>query len=453
MEKSITRDMTHGSPAKLIIKFSIPMLIGNLFQQCYNMVDSIVVGKFVDSNALAAVGATGSMVFLIIGLCFGLSAGISIVISQYFGAKDYENVRKGFATATYVVLGAAVILGVVGFLSSRWLLELLNTPASIIEQSDIYMKIVFAGILGTACYNGMSAILRALGDSVTPLIFLIVASVLNVVLDLLFVIVLHWDVPGVALATIISQCVSGAGCVIYAMAKVKILRMPLKQFRPDRVILGKCIRLGIPVALQNALVSVSLMALQGVINGYSEVVIAAHTVVSRIEQLVLQPGMSVGAALSAFTGQNVGAGRNDRAKKGYQSASIIMIIFSLIMLPVMYFGGEFIMMLFTKKENYEVVATGIMAIRITCFFYVPVGLIFVSRNFLSGTGDINVPLVMGITEVICRVLLANVLTLIIGFTGIWWATGLNWFITSLVGIFRVASGKWEKKSIVQASSL
>lgn len=451
MEKTLTRDMTSGSPARLIIKFSIPMLVGNLFQQFYNMVDSIVVGKFVDSNALAAVGATGSLVFLIIGLCFGLSAGISIVISQYFGAKDYDNVRKGFATATYVVLGAAIILGVVGFCFSRPLLELLNTPASIIDQSDMYMKITFAGILGTACYNGMSAVLRALGDSVTPLIFLVVASVLNVVLDLLFVIGFHWNVPGVALATVISQFVSALGCIIYAMAKVKILRMPFKEFRPNREIFHKCIRLGVPVALQNALVSVSLMALQGVINRFDETIIAAHTVVSRIEQLVLQPGMSVGAALSAFSGQNVGAGRIDRAKKGYQAASIIMILFSLLMLPVMYFGGRYIMMLFTKKENFEVVTTGVMAIRITCFFYVPVGMIFVSRNFLSGTGDINVPMVMGITEVICRVMLANVLTMMIGFTGIWWATGLNWFITSLVGIFRVASGKWENKSIVRSS--
>lgn len=443
--------MTNGSPARLIIKFSIPMLVGNLFQQFYNMVDSIVVGKFVDSSALAAVGATGSLVFLIIGLCFGLSAGISIVISQYFGAKDYDNVRKGFATATYVVLGAAIILGIVGFCFSRPLLELLNTPESIIDQSDIYMKITFAGILGTACYNGMSAVLRALGDSVTPLIFLIVASVLNVVLDLLFVIGFHWNVPGVALATVISQFVSALGCTIYAMAKVKILRMPLKEFRPSREIFHKCIRLGVPVALQNALVSVSLMALQGVINSFNETIIAAHTVVSRIEQLVLQPGMSVGAALSAFSGQNVGAGRIDRAKKGYQAASIIMILFSLLMLPAMYFGGRYIMMLFTKKENIEVVTTGVMAIRITCFFYTFVGMIFVSRNFLSGAGDISVPMVMGITEVICRVLLANVLTMMIGFTGIWWATGLNWFITSLVGIFRVASGKWETKSIVRSS--
>jgi Na+-driven multidrug efflux pump len=200
MEKSITRDMTNGSPVKLILKFSIPMLLGNVFQQFYNMVDSIVVGKFVGSDALAAVGATSSLMFLIIGLTFGLSTGVSIVISQYFGAKDYENVKKAFSTAAYLIIAASVIMGTIGFLSSHKLLELLNTPASIIGQSDIYMKICFAGILGTSCYNGMAAILRALGDSITPLKFLALASLLNVVLDLLFVVVFHWDIT-VAIAT------------------------------------------------------------------------------------------------------------------------------------------------------------------------------------------------------------------------------------------------------------
>ncbi len=445
MGKSVTRDMTSGSPARLILKFSIPMLIGNLFQQFYNMVDSIVVGNAVGSDALAAVGATGSLVFLIIGLTFGLSAGISIVIAQYFGAKDYDNVRKAFATATYMVIGVSMLMGLVGFLSSHWLLELLNTPESIIDQSDIYMKITFAGILGVSCYNGMAAVLRALGDSITPLIFLVIASLLNVGLDLLFVIVFHWDVPGVAIATIISQIISAIGCIVYAMAKVKILRMPLREFKPDKEIFKKCVRLGVPVALQNAFVSISLMVMQGVINSYSEVVIAANTVVARIEQLVLQPGMSVGAALASFAGQNIGAGRIDRAKKGFKSAMAIITIFSIIMLPVMYFGGEYVMRLFTKKEDFEVVTIGVQAIRVTCFFYTAVGIIFVTRNFLSGTGDI-----MGFTEVICRVAFANILSLYIGSYGIWWATALTWFITSLIGIFRVASGKWETKSIIHS---
>ncbi len=449
MENSITKDMTVGSPPKMILKFAIPMFIGNLFQQLYNVVDSVVVGKFVGEDELAAVGATGSIGFLIIGLAFGLSAGISIVISQYFGAKDYENVKKAFATATFMIIGAAAIMGIIGFFSCNALLQLLNTPDTIIDQSTLYLKITFAGIFGVTCYNGIAAVLRALGDSFTPLLFLALACLINIILDLLFVIVFHWDVPGVAIATVISQIVSAVGCIIYALAKVKILRIPLKEFKPDSMIFKKCLRLGIPVALQNAFVSISMIALQAVINSYGNIVIAANTAYARIEQLVLQPSMSLGAAVSAFAGQNVGAGRIDRAKKGYYSASLIIIIFSLIMMPAIYFGGEYMMRLFTKKESYQVVEIGVKALQITSFFYSAVGMIFVSRNFLSGTGDINAPMFMGIMEVICRVLLVFILPNFIGVSGIWWATAINWLITALVGIGRVASGRWKTKSLVQ----
>lgn len=451
MTKNMTRDMTEGSPAKLILKFSGPMLIGNIFQQLYNMVDSIVVGKFVNKDALAAVGASGSLIFLIFGLTFGLTAGISIVISQYFGAGDYDKVRKSFATATYMIFVAAVIMGVIGFFVGRPLLNLLGTPPEIIDQSTIYVKISFLGILGIAGYNGISAVLRALGDSITPLIFLIVASILNVVLDLLFVIVFKMGVPGVAIATIISQFVSATGCIIYALNKIKILRMPLNEFKPDRDILKKCIRLGIPVALQNSFVSISMMALQSVINSFQATIMASYTVVNRIEQLVMQPSMSLGAAVASFTGQNIGAGKIERAKKGMRSSVIIILIFSLLMLPVMYFGGEYIMRLFTKKEDYEVVRNGVEGIRITCLFYSFLGLIFVTRNFLSGAGDIKIPMIMGMIEVLVRVSLSIYLSSIIGFHGIFWATALTWFATGIFGAIRVISGKWKNKSVVSES--
>lgn len=448
MSRAITRDMTKGSPIKLILSFSGPMLIGNIFQQFYNMVDAIVVGKFVNKDALAAVGATSSSIFLIFGLTFGLSAGISIIISQYFGAGDYENVRKSFATATYMLLFASVIMGVVGYFASRPLLELLGTPEGIIDQSEIYMKISFLGILGTASYNGMAAVLRALGDSITPLVFLIIASIVNVILDLVFVIVFHMGVPGVAIATIISQFLSGIGCIIYALTKIKLLRIPIKEFKPDREILVKCIRLGIPVALQNSFISFSMLALQSVINSFQEIIIAAYTVVNRIEQLVMQPFMSLGAAIASFTGQNIGAGKTDRVKKGIKSSTILVFIFSLIMLPIMYFGGEYIMRLFTKKEDFEVVRYGVEGIRITSLFYSFLGLILVTRNFLSGAGDIKIPMIMGLVEVVVRVFLSRYLSQYIGFHGIFWATAMTWFITGLVGSLRVISGRWKNKSIV-----
>ncbi|MDF2543580.1 MAG: putative rane protein [Herbinix sp.] len=449
MSKSLVKDMTTGNPAKLILKFAIPMLIGNIFQQFYNMVDSIVVGKFVGHDALAAVGATGPLNFFIFALSFGLSAGISIVISQFYGAKDYENVKKSFATATYIIVGSAMITGVLGFIGSRWLLRLLNTPESIIDQSDLYMKIIFAGILGVTCYNGMSSVLRALGDSVTPLIFLAVASLLNVVLDLVFVVSFGWGVPGVAIATIISQILAAIGCILYAFKKVKLLHMPLKEFRPDKFIFSKCIKLGLPVAIQNALISISTMALQGVINSFGEIVIASATAASRIEQLILQPGMSVGVAVASFTGQNIGANQIERAKKGFYAASKIILIFSLIMLPVIYFGGKSIMMLFTSADDTQVVEIGVEAIRVTCFFYSFVGMIFVSRSFLSGAGDVKIPMVMGFTEVVTRVVISQILSIPFRYHGIWWATALTWFFTCFVGIFRFYSGKWKDKSIIR----
>ncbi|BCJ95611.1 MATE family efflux transporter [Anaerocolumna cellulosilytica] len=450
MAKNLTHDMTLGKPTGLLLKFALPMLVGNLFQQLYNMVDSIVVGRYEGSNTLAAVGTTGPLNFFFFSLALGLAAGVSIVTAQYFGAKDEENVKKSFATAAYIVLGASLIMGIIGYILSEPMLRLLKTPENIIGQANIYMKIVCLGIVAIGAYNGMASILRALGDSLTPLIFLIVACLLNIVLDLLFVVGFGWSVMGVALATVISQVVAAVGCVLYALAKVKILRMPLKDFVPDKEIVKKCLRLGIPVALQNSFVSLSTMALQSIINSYGDTVMAAATAASRIEQLILQPGMSVGAAVAAYTGQNMGAGNIDRVKQGLRSAVRIILAFSLAMLPIIYFGGGFIMDWFTKDNDKLVMQIGIEALRVPCFFYSFVGLIFVTRNMLSGAGDVKIPMMMGFTEVVCRVLFANVLAGVIGYQGIWWATGLTWFFTSIVGCVRYLSGKWKYKSLIQA---
>ncbi|MDF2802443.1 MAG: putative rane protein [Anaerocolumna sp.] len=448
MTKKFTNDMTIGNPAKLLLRFSLPMLIGNLFQQLYNMADAVVVGKYVGKDALAAVGTTGPITFFIFALALGLSAGISIVISQYFGAKDEENVRKAFATAAYTVIGASVIMGILGFVFSRQLLMLLNTPDTIIDQSVIYLRITSLGIVCIGAYNGMASILRALGDSLSPLYFLIVACLTNIILDLIFVIDFGWGVAGVALATIISQFIAAVGCIVYAIKKVKILNMPLKEFVPDKAIFKKCLALGIPVAIQNSFVSLSTMALQSVINGYGETIMAAATAASRIEQLILQPGMSMGAALAAYTGQNIGAREIDRVKQGFRASTKIILIFSVIMLPMVYFGGGFIMDLFTSAQDKEVMRIGIEALRVPCFFYSFVGMIFVTRNLLSGAGDVKIPMAMGLTEVVCRVIFANILSMIFGYQGIWWATGLTWMLTASVGVLRYFSGKWKNKSII-----
>lgn len=447
-KKSLKGDMTEGSPSKLLIRFAIPMLIGNFFQQLYTLVDSIVVGKFVSDNALAAVGSVWAVNFLIISLTMGLAAGIGIIISQFFGAKDYVNVKKSFATATFLLFTISAIMGSLGAVFSYQLLELLNTPAKIIDDANIYLKILCYGIIGNAGYNGMAAVMRALGDSKTPLLFLSVSCLVNIVLVLLFVAVFGWGVPGAGIATIIAQAIAAVGSIIYGLKTMPLLRMPLKDFRIDRKIMKKCIKLGLPAALQNSFVAISTMVIQYVINRQGELVVAAATAAQRIEQVVLMPGMSLGLSVASYTGQNIGAARIDRVKKGFWSATRIIVIFSCIMTPLMYLFGGSVMRLFT--DDPEISRIGSKAVRVTCMFYIPVGMIYVSRNLLSGAGDVKVPMIMGGSEVLTRVIFANVLTAIpaIGYMGIWWASGLNWFITGLIGCIFYAAGRWKYKSIV-----
>jgi putative MATE family efflux protein len=447
-KKSLKGDLTVGNPSKLLIHFAIPMLIGNFFQQLYTLVDSIVVGKFVSDNALAAVGSVWSVNFLIISLTMGLAAGIGIIISQFFGAKDYENVKKSFATATFLLFIISAIMGTLGAIFSYQLLELLNTPATIIDDANIYLKILCIGIIGNAGYNGMAAVMRALGDSKTPLIFLSIACIVNIILVLLFVAVFHWGVAGAGIATIIAQAVAAIGSITYGLKTIPLLRMPLSEFRIDKQIMKKCIKLGLPAALQNSFIAISTMAIQLVINRQGEIVVAAATAAQRIEQVVLMPGMSLGLSVASYTGQNIGAGRIDRVKQGFWSATKIIVIFSCIMMPLIYFFGGSVMRLFT--DDPEIARIGTKAVHVTCMFYIPVGMIYVSRNLLSGAGDVKVPMIMGGSEVLTRVIFSNVLTAIpvIGYMGIWWATGLNWFITGLIGCLFYASGRWKNKSIV-----
>lgn len=449
MAKAVMHDMTEGNPTKLLLKFSLPMIIGNIFQQLYNMVDSIIVGRFVGANALAAVGATGSITFLFFSLAFGLSTGIGIIVSQYFGAKDNERVQKSIATSAYVVVVSSLIMGLLMIVSARWSMEMLNTPEEIIDDAVLYMRVAGAGMLVIGIYNGISAILRALGDSKTPLIFLIVASVVNVVLDLVFVIIFKWSVFGVAFATVIAQFVAALGSLIYAWRKIPLFRMPLHKFVVDKMILNKCLYIGVPVALQSALISVSCIVLQSVVNGFGATVVAAFTVENRFEQLVHQPFNSLGTAMGTYTGQNIGAGNMKRIKQGFWSATKLTIIFSLIMMPIACFGGEAIMGLFTTDP--QVIEQGAIGIRITCFFYIGLGMIYVTRNILNGAGDTKFAMLSGVVEVVCRVGLARPLTLIpgVGMLSIWYTTGLTWLFTGGISVIRYARGKWKAKGIIE----
>ncbi len=449
MNKKHVTDMTQGSPIGHIIKFTLPLLLGNLFQQLYNMVDSIVVGNFVGADALAAVGACSSMNFLFFSLSSGLAIGIGIIVAQYFGAGDEENVRSTIANAIYVLAGAAALVSLIGVLFCPAILRLLQTPDTVIGDSITYMRTTCAGILFIAAYNGIAAMLRALGDSKTPLYFLIVSSIINVVLDLVFVLVLDWGVFGVALATIIAQAVSAVTCMIYAYHKVEYFRLTREQLAYKPQIVERSIRLGVPIALQNSMIAVSCMALQGVVNTFGETIMASYTVIGRIEQVVQQPYSSLGMALTTYCGQNMGAGRTDRVKKGFRQATLMVLVFSLCLIPIAYLFGEQIVGIFVKER--DVIEIGAKAIRINSLCYFGLGMIYVPRAVLNGCGDTGFAMINGATEVGCRVIFSQILTRIpmLGYWGIWLTTGVTWVTTALVCVMRYFQGIWLWKRVVK----
>lgn len=443
-------DMTVGNPASHIIKFTLPLLLGNLFQQLYNMVDSIVVGNFVGANALASVGACGSMNFLFFSLSSGLAIGIGIIVAQFFGAGDERNVRSTIANSIYVLAGASILVSVMGILFCPAILRLLQTPDTIIGDSIIYMRTTCAGTIFVAAYNGVAAMLRALGDSKTPLYFLIVSSIINVVLDLAFVLGLDMGVMGVALATIIAQAVSAVTCIIYAYKKIEYFRLTREQMQVNIQIILKSVNTGVPIALQNSMIAVSCMVLQGVVNTFGETIMASYTIIGRIEQIVQQPFSSLGAALTTYSGQNIGAGKTERVKKGFRQATIMVLIFSICLIPIAYLFGEQIVSIFVKDS--EVIRIGAKALRINSLCYFGLGMIYVPRAVLNGCGDTGFAMINGFAEVVCRVLYSQVLTRIpvLGYWGIWFTTGATWATTAVVCVIRYLQGKWRYKSVVKA---
>ena len=441
--------MTVGNPTRHILKFTLPLLIGNLFQQLYNMVDSIVVGRYVSAHALAAVGACGSLNFLFFSLSSGLSVGIGIIAAQYFGANDEKQLKKTIANSIYVLASAAAVVTLIGVIFARPILQLLQTPDVYINDSIDYFRVTCIGIIGVAFYNGVAALLRAVGDSKTPLYFLILSSIINVGLDLLFVICFGMGVVGVGLATIIAQAVSAVVSMIYAYHKVSYFCLSKKDLHPDTSMIRDSFRLGAPVAFQNSMIAVSCIALQAVVNGFGPDVASAYTITGRIEQLVQQPYGSLGMALTSYAGQNIGAKKQERVVEGFRKATLIVLVFSLIMLPMFFFFGKYICGIFVKEEAADVIALGAKALRITSPFYFALGMIYVPRAVLNGCGDTGFAMINGLTEVVCRILFSNILTRIafLDYWGIWITTGLTWGVTALVCVLRYRGGKWRYKAL------
>lgn len=449
MTKQSICDMTVGNETSLLLKFALPMLAGNIFQQFYTMVDSIIVGNYVGKNALAAVGTTTSLNFFYFALCNGFATGTGVLMSQYFGKKDHERVKDVIGNSVYLLFGMGILVSLLSILFSRQILTFLNVPKSIFDDALLYTRIVCGGVMSVVLYNGIAAMLRALGDSKTPLIFLVISSVLNVIGDLVLVLNFDMGVAGVAIATIAAQTLSAAGCITFAFFTNPYFRLKKKNFRPDKSLLVNNMKLGIPFGAQGSLIAVSCAALQGVTNRFGEDVIAAYTATSRIETLVHQPYGSLGMAVATFSAQNLGARNIERVKKGFHKSIFLVVVFSMIMCVFAFTGGNFLVRLFVNDA--DVIAIGGRAIRITSLFYIPLGLINVGRSLMNGAGDSSFAFTIGLVEVVGRVGFAMILSSIpaLGYWAIWYITGLTWLITGIICMLRYAQGKWKRISLVQ----
>lgn len=444
MNKNVNiTDMTVGNPTKHILLFALPVMIGNIFQQLYNTVDSFVVGKYVSADALAATGSCGSLNFLFFSLSSGLAIGIGIIISQYYGAKDDKGVRATIANSLYILAAASLFATLLGVFFARPILRLMSTPDKILEDAVLYLRTTCMGIIFIAIYNGVAATLRALGDSKTPLYFLILSSFLNIIFDLLFVLKFGMGIFGVAFATCIAQFISASISLIYAIIKVPYFRLTKDEMKPHKEIIARSFRLGVPMSLQTSMIAISMMVIQGVINGFGTVVMAAYTITCKVDIIASQIYNAVSTSLITFSGQNLGANRIDRVKKGYIRGFLIVTIYNCVVIPLIVIFSRNITGFFVFDT--EVIDFGSKALRISTFFYFALGMIYVPRGILNGCGDAKFSLINGITEVVARIVYVTIFTKLIslGMWGVWWATGFTWITVCLVNNTRYFKGRWK----------
>ncbi len=425
------KDMTKGEPFKLILWFSVPLLLGNIFQQFYSMVDTIIVGKILGTQALAAVGTTGPLNFLVLGFASGITSGFAVLVAQRFGAGDERGMRKAVASAVELALLITVVLTLASTLGARGLLQLINTPEDIFQGAYNYIVVIFGGLFTMMLYNMLACLLRAIGDSKTPLYFLIISSVLNVVLDLVFIINFKMGVAGAAWATVISQGVSGVLCFLYMMKKYPMMRLKKEDFMADKWMYGRHLFIGLPMAFQFSITAIGTVILQGALNLFGSVTIAAYTAACKVESLVTQPALSFGVTMANYSGQNLGADRVDRIKEGVTKCSILTLAFAVLASLILIFFGEPLTRLFIDGNQQGVVDTAMIYLKICAMFFPFLNMIFVYRNMLQGVGKSFMPLMAGVFELIARAVVSFTLPGVLGFTGICLAGPIAWMAAAI----------------------
>jgi putative MATE family efflux protein len=422
----MAKPMTEGNPAKLILFFTVPLILGNLFQQLYNMADTFIVGRTIGVKALAAVGSTGSLLFFIIGFAFGFTAGLSIITAQCYGAKDYEGVRTSFAASILLSIIVTIVLTIPSTLFARPVLELLNTPADIVDHAYNYLVIIMSCIFAPMFFNLFSNIIRALGDSKTPLFFLAIVCVLNIILDLVFILIFKMGVQGAAIATVISQLTAAFLCYIYIRKKLYVLHLTQEHFINAPKMFLRHIRIAIPMGFQASIIAIGAIILQFALNGLGTISIAAYTAGSKIDSVAVMPLNSFGATMATYTAQNYGAGKLKRIKEGVKQCVIMALIFSFIIALINITLGRHIAQVFLGRDATQAVSYARLFLIINGSMYWALALLFIYRFTLQGLGHSFIPTIAGIMELIMRAFAAIVLTSLLGFMGASMANPLAW---------------------------
>jgi putative MATE family efflux protein len=442
------QDLTTGKEGKLIFQFAAPMLLGNIFQQMFSVIDAVVVGNFIGKEALAAVGASFPIIFMLVSLIIGLVMGTTVVIAQYFGAKDFVKVKRAIDTMYIYSAIAGIIATVAGLLLAEPMLRLLGLPQEIMPQAVLYLRIYFSGIIIFFGYNGTSAVLRGLGDSKTPLYFLIIATVANIILVLLFVAVFKWGIAGAACATLLANTIA-FGLAIYWLNKThKLIRIAIKGLHFDREIFRQSIRIGLPTGIQQTFVALGGLALMGIVNTFGTNVIAGFSVANRIDALATIPAMSFSQALSTFVGQNIGANKLDRIRTGLRSTIKMSGAITIATTIIIVIWGHIIMSLFTKDS--QVIRIGDQYLTIVSIFYILFTMMFIYTGIMRGAGDTFIPMFFSLISLwLIRIPLAYFLSKRIGSEGIWWAIPAGWFIGLSLAFLYYKTGRWKTKTVVK----
>ena len=446
-----TVDMTKGSILPKMIRFALPVLLGMLFQRIYNFVDVYIVGRYLGDEALAAVSIAGGAMYLLFSIMMGLTTGVSVVVSQYYGGGNEKKVTETFVSSIYVAVVSTLIITIAGLIGARPLLRILQTSNDLIDQATVYLMVVFAGAVGTMLYNWISAVLRSLGNSVVPLVFLIISSVLNVILDIVFVVWIPMGVAGAAFATVLAQLLSGIGCLVYAWKILPILQFTKEELRCDRELVKQMLIYGVPTGLQMSIISVSDMTLQAMVNTYGTALIVAYGVCIKVEGVGWQMAEAIGTSLGTFTGQNVGANHLDRVKQGVRYTQMMVLGWSIFVMFLMFFFGKYLTYLFVDPSEQDVVNVSVTYFRTVFWAYPFLGSIFLYRNTLQGMGYGLVPMLGGVFELVAR---TGIVVLIAGhtsFAGVCMADPTAWIaaLIPLIPYYFHVMKRYKNKSQVQ----